>query len=263
MIDWRDFMKIFIDAGHNFSGFNAGAVGNGMREQDITFDVSLKLAKILEAAGLTTRLSRPTLETNLGTDNTSAINARWQLANFWGADIFISIHANAGGGTGVEVIYGKDDSAQLARVVQRVYSQAMGLRDRRVWRRDDIGVVRHTKAPAILVELAFIDSPPSNPDVDILRNKRDDMAAALAAGLFEYLGIEPAKKEAAESEPTEKEPPRRYKQLDELPNWARPSIEKLVKQGYLKGDGDDLDLSMDMVRIFVVHDMAGLYDRGQ
>jgi len=96
--------KIFIDAGHNFSGFNTGAVGNGMREQDITFDVAAKLSRILENAGLEVRLSRPTLQTNLGTDNASAITARWQMSNAWGADIFLSIHANAGGGTGAETL---------------------------------------------------------------------------------------------------------------------------------------------------------------
>ena len=52
-----------------------------------------------------------------------------------------------------------------------------------------LGVLRHTRMPAILIELAFIDSPPSNPDVDILRNRRQDMAQAIASGLFQFLGV--------------------------------------------------------------------------
>jgi len=246
-------MKIFIDAGHNFSSFNTGAVGNGMREQDITFDVSKKLGGILEKAGLKTRLSRPTLETNLGTNNTTAINARWEMANFWDAELFVSVHVNAGGGTGAEVIYGKDDSEDFARTVQNVYSEAMGLRNRRVWRRDDLAVVRHTNCPAILIELAFIDSPLSNPDVGILKNQRDQMAQAIADGIFTHLGIDP------DDSPQSLEPPERFNKLDEMQDWARPTIEKLVRLGHLRGDGGNLDLSRDMIRIFVIHDRAGLY----
>ena len=88
-------IKIFLDAGHNNSNFNTGASGNGMREQDITFQVAKKLSDILKD-DFDVMLSRPTQDTNLGTDNASAVNMRWQLANKWGADYFISIHCNAG-----------------------------------------------------------------------------------------------------------------------------------------------------------------------
>lgn len=36
-------MRICIDAGHNYSGFDTGALGNGLREQDITFKIADKL----------------------------------------------------------------------------------------------------------------------------------------------------------------------------------------------------------------------------
>ncbi|MCL2350872.1 MAG: N-acetylmuramoyl-L-alanine amidase [Defluviitaleaceae bacterium] len=242
--------KIFIDAGHNFSGFNTGAVANGLREQDITFDVAKYLGELLEAAGLDVKLSRPTLQTNLGWDNGSSVNTRWQMANAWGADYFISIHANAGGGTGAETLYFSQKSLEFAQTVQDVYSEEMGLRNRRIWRRDDIGVVRWTNMPSILVETAFIDSPAQNPDVEILRSKRLEMAKAIAKGVLRYLNIEiPAA-----------EPPARFNTLDELPTWARPTIEKLAGKKFLTGDGQGLDLSLDMVRIFVVHDRIGIYD---
>ena len=32
-------IRIFIDQGHNPSGPNAGAEGNGLREQDVTYNV--------------------------------------------------------------------------------------------------------------------------------------------------------------------------------------------------------------------------------
>lgn len=47
---------------------------------------------------------------------------------------------------------------------------------------------------------------------------------------------------------------------DNMPVWARPTIEKLVSKGYLQGDDNGLGLTDEMLRIFVVNDRAGLYD---
>ncbi len=40
-------IRIFIDQGHNPSGINAGAEGNGLREQDVTYNVGIYLANLL------------------------------------------------------------------------------------------------------------------------------------------------------------------------------------------------------------------------
>ena len=247
-------MKIFIDAGHNYSGWNTGAVGNGMREQDITFEVAARLSEILQTAGFETKLSRPTLQTNLGHDNNSAINARWQMSNDWGADYFISIHVNAAGGTGAEAFYWDTGAEEFSRTILETYCREMGLRNRRNVLTNQWAVVRHTNCPAVLFELAFIDSPLFNPDVEILRNRRGDMAQALAAGIFEYLGIDNSPPKNLE-EPNEK----RFNTIDELPDWAVPAIGRLIDAGFLRGDGQGLDLSMDMVRIFVILDRAGVF----
>ena len=51
--------KIYIDAGHNPSGFNTGAEGNGLREQDVTYEVAQDLATLLRRSGnYEVRLSR-------------------------------------------------------------------------------------------------------------------------------------------------------------------------------------------------------------
>jgi len=171
-------MKIFIDAGHNDSGWNTGAEGFGLREQDVNFYVSKKLGDLLTAQGHEVRLSRPTKETNLGTDNNSSLNERWRMANEWGADYFISIHCNATGGTGTETFYYKDDSRDYAQVIQDTFVAEMGLRDRGV-KREAFAVIRFTNMPSILIELAFIDNAA---DAEVLRYRQDDMAAALALG---------------------------------------------------------------------------------
>ena len=61
---------------------------------------------------------------------------------------------------------------------------------------------------------------------------------------------------------------KRYNAIEELPNYARPTIAKMVDKGIIGGSGKikdsngrpaDLDLSPDMVRVFVTNDRAGLY----
>jgi len=184
--------KIFIDAGHNNSSFNTGAVGNGMREQDITYEVSKNLHYILRN-DFEIMLSRPTKETNLGRDNNSSINARWQASNNWGADYFISIHVNAAGGTGAETFYWGHEAKKFALTIQETYAKAMALRSRRTEATDRFGVIRQTNCPAILLELAFIDAPLHKPDIDILRYKRYEMAQAIAKGIYKYFKMAPSK----------------------------------------------------------------------
>lgn len=51
----------------------------------------------------------------------------------------------------------------------------------------------------------------------------------------------------------------RYNTLDELPEYAQPTIEKLLDKEYLKGKIGGLDLSEDMVRMLVILDRAGVF----
>lgn len=53
----------------------------------------------------------------------------------------------------------------------------------------------------------------------------------------------------------------RYNKLDELPGWAKPTVEKLISRGLLNGDGTGLGLTSDMVRLLVILDRAGTFDR--
>lgn len=53
----------------------------------------------------------------------------------------------------------------------------------------------------------------------------------------------------------------RYQTVQECPDWARPTVKKLIGKGYLSGDGKGLDLSHDMVRMLVINDRAGVYEK--
>ena len=75
-------------------------------------------------------------------------------------DLDISIHLNAGGGTGVEVWYYEGDSVgrTKAAAVSAAVAKALGLKDRGAKATKDLYVLRNTKATAILVECCFVDS---------------------------------------------------------------------------------------------------------
>ena len=52
-----------------------------------------------------------------------------------------------------------------------------------------------------------------------------------------------------------------YNKVDDVPEYARPTIQKLLDKGFLKGDDEGLlNLSVDMLRIFVVLDRSGAFD---
>ena len=52
-----------------------------------------------------------------------------------------------------------------------------------------------------------------------------------------------------------------YNYIDNnMPAWARPTIQKLVDKGILQGDENGLGLTDDLLRVLVINDRAGLYD---
>ena len=58
----------------------------------------------------------------------------------------------------------------------------------------------------------------------------------------------------------EEETEMRYNTVKECPTWAQATIQKLVKKGWLNGNGEGLDLGADMVRLLVILDRAGKLD---
>ena len=52
-----------------------------------------------------------------------------------------------------------------------------------------------------------------------------------------------------------------YEKLENVPEWAKPSIEKLVNKGILQGNGAALNLSQDLTRTLVILDRLGVLDK--
>ena len=79
--------RIVIDAGHG--GHDPGAQGTGVNEAELTLDVALRLQKLLE--------KQPGVEVVMTRDSDVFVplQERTAIANREGADLFLSIHANA------------------------------------------------------------------------------------------------------------------------------------------------------------------------
>lgn len=183
--------RIYIDQGHNPENPNAGAEGNGLLEQNITYRVGIELAELLrQNANYEVRLSRPTPSTSLGTSNSTSLRARVEDANAWGADYFISIHTNASENPqarGVEAFsYARPSRAfSLGEDIVENLSETTGFPNRGMKTRPGLYVLRRTNMPAVLVELGFI----TNPEEAALMDSNPALfARGIYNGIVEYLG---------------------------------------------------------------------------
>lgn len=197
-------MKICIDAGHNFSEFDTGASGNGLREQDVTFLISQKLNYLLKDTDIGVVCTRPFLEKILGRDTvTSSLKARCDISNYNNCDLFISIHCNSAenpDATGTETyIMAEGGMAEvLANKVHNKIVERFGLADRGVIANPTLYVLRKTDAPAMLIETAFLSN---KNDAYLLAHKFNDFAIAIYEGICEYLEIEPVATRKPYTEP--------------------------------------------------------------
>lgn len=188
-------IKIFIDQGHNPTGFhNTGARGNGLMEEDITYQVGVYLANMLNNDyRFEAMLSRPTPTTVLGTNNTTSLAERVRLANEWPADYFISIHANANvnpniNGTEVYIYQYNTQANWLAQDILDEIVELTDLNDNGVRVNQSLYVLRRTNMPALLVEMGYLTN---YHDAMILRDQQWDIAYGIYLGILRYFGIEP------------------------------------------------------------------------
>ena len=185
-------IKIFIDQGHNPNNPNAGAEGNGLREQDIVFRIGILLAELFrQNPAFEVKLSRPTLDVQLGTSNTTSLRERVRLANEWGANYFLSLHTNASSlpnASGVEAFaYSQPSSAfSLGEDIVASISEATGLKNRGMKTRPGLYVLRKTNMPAVLIELGFITN---QSDSSLMVNEPELFAQAIYDGTLEYLRL--------------------------------------------------------------------------
>lgn len=187
-------IKIYIDQGHNPRGFNTGAEGNGFYEQDITYDIGVRLYNLLLAnPNFEVRLSRSTPDEVLGTNNSSSLTERVREANAWRADVFLSLHTNAAAreeASGSEaLIYSNSSTVArgLAEDILESLTEATGLANRGVIERPGLYVLRRTNMPAVLVEMGFITNAR---DAELMAYSPELFARGIYRGILEYYGFD-------------------------------------------------------------------------
>ena len=185
-------IKIYIDQGHNPENPNAGAEGNGVKEQDISYEVGLALYDLLdEDPNFEARLSRPTPDVVLGTSNSTSLAARVGDANSWGADWFISLHTNASenpsaSGSEAFVYSASSPAYPLAEDILQWLRYETGLRTRGVFIRPGLYVLRKTAMPSILIEMGFISNPA---EAALMSEEPERFAQGIYQGILQYFGL--------------------------------------------------------------------------
>ncbi len=182
-------IKIFIDQGHNPQNPNAGAEGQGYREQDITYRIGTLCAELLNAnPAFSARTSRMDDTTVLGGSTAQSLALRVSFAVSWGADAFISLHTNAAdvsSASGCEgYVYSlTSEAAPLCRYIVDGIVAETGLRDRGIQARPSLYVLRKTPMLATLIEMGFITNPG---DAALMAGQPELFARGIYNGILRY-----------------------------------------------------------------------------
>lgn len=243
-------MKIMIDPGHG--GSDPGACNGAHHEAVYALDIANRLGAALERQGVSIRYTR-------ADDTHVSIGARYKAANAWSADAFVSVHLNSAqpAASGVETLVYRETgrAAHLAALVQEQVVDATRAKNRGVKARPDLGVLRGTDMPAILVETGFISNAGECEKL-ASAGYRQVVAEAIARGVCAWAGISYGAAQAAKEDNMYTI----YKTIKDVPDWGRECVNDLIAKGYLKGDGDgQLDLEHYMLRTLVIGWRAGVY----
>ncbi|CEN89671.1 N-acetylmuramoyl-L-alanine amidase [Paraclostridium sordellii] len=178
----RNYYKVFIDPGHG--GDDSGAPGLGSKnEDDLNLEVAMKVKKKLEAKNIDVKMSRES-------DEFITLGERANMANQYGADVFVSIHQNsadAESAHGIETYYhpNKGMYEPLAKDIQDNAINQTGARNRGV-KSSNLAVLRESNMPSSLFESGFVSNLQEynkliNPEY------QDKLATGIVDGIERYL----------------------------------------------------------------------------
>lgn len=143
-----------IHAGHCPQGQGASGAVGFLQESIENRKVKNRVISALKNAGHT--VYDCTDDTNCtANQNLQRIVSKCNAHN---VDLDVSIHLNAGGGTGVEVWCYDGKTADIASAICEKVSTALGIPNRGVKHSKGLYVLKNTKSPALLVECCFVDS---------------------------------------------------------------------------------------------------------
>ena len=173
--------RVFIDPGHG--GSDPGAVKYAV-EKEVVLAIALELGAILKKYGVTVAYSRTSNSTAVG------LSERASMANRWGAELFISIHANSSAGTasGTETFAynnANNETRQIGTNIVNIMAKEMNLKNRGL-KFANFSVLRRTNMSALLVETGFVNS---TYDAEKLKNNPRGFAVSMAKAILvdEYI----------------------------------------------------------------------------
>lgn len=183
---------VALDAGHG--GSAAGATYEDRMEKDITLPITLRAAELLGEKGYNVVLTR-------SGDVYMDLYDRCDIANEAGADIFVSIHANASAtnrsyqGTFTYHYPESVEGEKLARAVQSAVVKETGSIDRGLLANDYV-VLRETWMPACLLETGFMSAREELMKL-VTPEYQEKLAQGVAKGVERYLSTLPEKRAKA------------------------------------------------------------------
>jgi len=145
---------VVLDPGHG--GSDPGGVVGSYLEKDYNLDISLRVYNILKSRGVKVEITRTT-------DVFVALNDRADFANNKNADLFVSIHNNIMPSSykGSMVLYYPTSykGKAYAQLIQNNLVKDLGTGNIGIDDRGDLVVLKRTKMPAVLIEVACMSHP--------------------------------------------------------------------------------------------------------
>lgn len=178
--------KVYIGVGHG--GSDPGAVANGVQEKNLNLAIALSCQSVLARHGVLTKISRTKDENDPLTEEITECNA-------FAPDLAVDIHNNSGGGDGAEVFHtikggtGKSLAENILKEIVAIGQNSRGAKTRtKSGGGDYYAFIAKTKAPAVIVEGAFIDN---KKDIKIIDTAAEQaaMGVAIAKGILKTLDI--------------------------------------------------------------------------
>ncbi len=179
---------LVLDAGHGYNTAGKRTIDGAMgvvREWSMNDSVVRKIIDMLSDYDV------KVYRTDDTTGNSDiSLTQRVKRCNSYNPHLFVSIHHNAGGGTGTEVFWhtkGTSEDKRVANILAPKLASMCGLRNRGV-KQKQLGVLT-CKATAILVEGGFMDH---KGDYELITSDHGQKlyAKAVAEVIVEYLGLE-------------------------------------------------------------------------
>lgn len=172
-------MKVVVNTGHG--GGDPGAVNKSLNVTE--HDYCTKLTSALVSA-----LRKLGHEADVVVQDKRGVGMVAAACNALSPDVVVSLHNNAAENlkaTGTETLYWhtSTNGKKLAEAVQKRLVAALGLPDRGVKARDNLAVLRSTRAPAIIVEPFFISN---DGDYKLAVEKMPQLADAIAQGVNDW-----------------------------------------------------------------------------